>query len=115
MKRLVLVFGVLGLVGCFLPFVPGASWFDLRHIDPGWTVWLVMAAYAGSAVVGFERRERSLVGAAIATACFGFIVYKFGFDIFKLVVHAAIGGKMMAVAALGGLGSSLAALAGAKK
>src|SRR6185503_5366817 len=55
MKRIISVFAVLGLVGCFLPVVPGVSMFDLHHVD--WHVWLVLAAFALPAYVDAAATE----------------------------------------------------------
>lgn len=115
MKRLILAFGVLGLVGCFLPLVPGLSWFDMRHLDQGWTVWLVVAAFALPAYVGATRSESDRTAAIVALSCFGYLGYKFGTGVFDLVFHASIGGIMMGVALVGGLASSLLALSAGKR
>lgn len=110
MKRLVLLFGVLGLVGCFLPLVFGLSWFEMRHFDEGWTVWLVLAAYAVPAFVGASRDESDRTAALVGTACFGYLAFKFGTGVFDLVIHASLGGIMMGVAVIGGLACSLLGL-----
>lgn len=110
MKRLILTFGILGLVGCFLPLVAGVSWFDMRHFDQGWTVWLVVAAFALPTYLGAARNESDRTTAIAATACFGYLAYKFGTGVLDLVFHASIGGIMMGVALVGGLASSLLAL-----
>ena len=115
MKRLIFGFGLLGLIGCFLPLVVGISWFEMRHFDEGWTVWLVLAAYALPAYVGASRSEGDRTAAIVATACFGFLAYKFGTGVFDLVLHASLGGIMMGVALIGGLASSLLALSTGKR
>jgi hypothetical protein len=111
MKRVILFFGVLGLVGCFLPLVLGMSLFDMRHFDGnGWHVWLVLAAYAVPAYAGAARSESDRVAAAVGTLSFGYLAFKFGTGVFDLLFHASIGGIMMGVALIGGLTSSLLAL-----
>ena len=110
MKRIVSFFGVLGLLGCFLPLVPGLSWFELRHLD-GWTVYLVFAAFALPAYVGAIKGQNDGAAALVGSASFGYLAYKFGTGVFDLVFHASIGGMMMGVAVIGGLATSLLALA----
>lgn len=108
MKRAFPLFGLIGLVGCFLPLVPGFSLFDARHVD-AWAVWLVLAAFAIPMGLGFA--DKVTKGAAVAASvCFGYVLYTFGFDTFDLVWHGSIGAKAMAVAAVAGLVSSLGAL-----
>jgi len=110
MKRAFALFGLLGLVGCFLPLVPGFSLFDARHFD--WTgVYLVIIAFGLPFVLGFANRLHP--GASIAAiGCFAYILfYKFGFDVLDLMWHGSIGGKAMGVAAIGGFLSSIASLA----
>jgi hypothetical protein len=115
MKRIIFAFGVLGLVGCFLPLMIGMSWFDMRHFDQGFAVWVVVAAFALPAYVGAARGEGERVAALVGTGCFGYLAYKFGTGVFDLVVHASIGGIMMGVAIVGGLASSLLALSVARE
>jgi hypothetical protein len=108
MKRIISVFAVLGLVGCFLPLVPGVSMFDLHHVD--WHVWLVFAAFALPAYVGAAATESERIAALVGTASFGYLTYKFGTGVFDLLIHASLGGMMMGVAIIGGLFVSVVAL-----
>lgn len=114
MKRLVLVFGLIGFIGCFLPMLGELSWFDLRHFDEGWTVWLVIAAFALPTVLGFSKSMR-LADAAGATTGFGYVLWKFHGDLWNLIFHTAIGGMMMGIAAVVGFLVSLGALVQAAK
>jgi hypothetical protein len=108
-KRIILAFGVLGLVGCFLPLALGVSFFDLRHFEHGWHVWLVLAAFTLPTFVGATESDKS---AAIAgTVSFGYLAYKFGTGLWDLVFHASIGGIMIGVAVIAGLAASLLTLA----
>ncbi len=109
MKRGVALFGLLGLLGTFLPLLPGVSLFDLRAFD-ALPVYLTMAAFAIPMLVGWTEKATAAVS-GLALACFGYVLYKFGFDTFDLIWHASIGGKLMGVAAVGGFVSSLGALA----
>ena len=115
MKRIIFVFAALGLVGCFLPLVPGISLFELRRLAEDWSVWLVLAAFAVPAFIGASSDETERTAAIAGTLSFGYLAYKFGTGVFDLVFHASIGGIMMGVAVIGGLASSLLALGTAQK
>lgn len=115
MKRFLLAFGALGLVGCFLPLVLGLSWFEMRHMDTGWTVWLVMAAFAVPTFIGASKGELDRSDAIAATAAFGYLGYKFNTDTLDLLFHASIGGIMMGVALICGLCASVLALLATNK
>jgi hypothetical protein len=107
-KRTIFLFGLVGLVGCFLPMIVGVSWFEMRHFDPGWSVWLVIAAFAFPTFVA-AGADDTRVTAIVGTASFGYLLAKFGTGVLDLIVHASIGGMMMGVAAIAGLASSLLA------
>lgn len=102
MRKAIAAFGVLGLVGCFLPLVGGISMFDLRHLD-ALPVWLLVLAFAAPMLAGLADSAVMIVGAF----GFGYVLFKFGFDTVNLVLDAGIGGKMMGVAAVAGFASSL--------
>lgn len=110
MKRFISAFGLLGLVGCFLPLALGVSLFELRHLAGGWDVWLVLAAFAVPAYVGASTSEGEGTAAVVGTVSFGYLAYKLGTDVLDLVFHASIGGIMIGVATVAGLASSLIAL-----
>lgn len=109
MKRIIFAFGVLGLIGCFLPLGLGVSFVDLRHFDGGWHVWLVLAAFTLAMFVGATESEKTT--AIVGTVSFGYLTYKFGTGLWDLVFHASLGGIMMGVAIIAGLATSLLALA----
>ena len=104
MKKAIALFGVLGVVGCFLPLIGGISMFDLRHLE-ALPVYLLLAAFAAPMIAGLA--DKTAIASIIGTIGFGYVLYKFGFDTLDLVLEAGIGGKMMAVAAVGGFASSL--------
>jgi len=113
MKRAFAIFGLVGLVACFLPMAPGVSLFDLRVLDHV-QVYLMMAAFALPMVLGLATKLPA-VGKLAALGCFGYLLlYKMGFDVFDLVWHASIGGKAMAVAAIGGFVTTLGSFAEAE-
>src|SRR6186713_2765259 len=115
MKRSILAFGLLGLVGCFLPLVAGISWFGMRHFDQGWSVWLVTAAFAVATLVSASRSESDRVAGMVGIGAFGLVAYKLGTGVFDLVLHASIGGIMMGIAVIGGLATSLLVLGASKR
>ena len=108
MKRLILTFGLLGLVGCILPLGGGVSLFDLRVFD--WHVWLVIFAFALPTYVGLSKTEGNMAAAVVGTASFGYLMYRFGTHVFDLAFHGSIGGLCIALATVLGLASSLLAL-----
>lgn len=114
MKRFIALFGLLGLVGCFLPLIAGVSFFELRHLE--WLpVILMVAAFTLPLIVAVQRAVAP-AGAAIAGVLgFGYVALKFGTGMWDLVIHAEYGGKMMGLAAIGGLISSLLAFAERKR
>jgi hypothetical protein len=112
MKKSIALFGLLGLIGCFLPLAPHVSWFDFHSWD--WLVWLVIAAFAVPMLAGLGA-SKTAVASVVGCLCFGYILFKFGTGTIDLVLHASIGGKMMAVGAIGGLASSLLGFAERKE
>jgi hypothetical protein len=114
MKRWLALFATIGLVGCFLPLIASISFWDFHEIA-GWRVYAVIAAYIIPLVIAIGNDSKSFAGALGATASFGYLLYTFGFDLFDIVIHAAIGGIMMGVGAVGGFAVSIAALAAARK
>jgi hypothetical protein len=112
MKRLGLVFGILGIVGCFLPFVLGISFWDLRAADGGWRVYLVLAAFAAPVLASQATRSGALLG----VAGFGYVAWRvFGSDVLTILRHGSIGAILMVVGAFGGLLSSISALASSRE
>lgn len=112
MKKLLLVFGAIGLLGCFLPMALGLSWFDMRHFDAGWTVWLVMAAFAVPTFIGATDEPYDRADIIASAAAFGYLAYKFNYHTFSMLVHASIGGILMAIGMIGGTCCAALALMG---
>jgi hypothetical protein len=115
----VLLFGILGLVGVFLPqdSLAGRSitfWDTASTHGQGIHVYLVIAAYAVAAliaIVAMASPPMQRWHAVVAFVSFVFVLVKFRyvlpFDIFK----QGIGAKLLGVAAFGGaLVSGLALL-----
>ena len=106
MKRYGMVFGLVGLVSCFLPFILGISFWELRHADGGWHVWATLAAFLTATLVQGNR-----VGSLVAAAAFGFVAFKvFGTDAWTIVKHGSVGAILMVIASIGGFVASLAQL-----
>ena len=119
MKHGVLVCGLLGLVGCFLPAFAGDSESSLwasRHSPDGTQVWLVLVAFASAAamaVLGIRSgMERWKSFAAIVAFAYVLVKFRAGitghgtpFELFtyawglKLVALGAIGGMIAAIVA----------------
>lgn len=106
--------GALGVVACFLPLAgpePYTMW-DLRGEETA-VYWvyggLVVATVAGLAALVKPPLSRLHAGAAL----YGFLVIalKFRVQVFELVPHGGVGGRMIAGATLIGLVASGFALA----
>ena len=114
MKRSIALFGLVGLVGCFLPLIAGVSFFELRNLE--WLpVILMISAFAVPLIVGLQSGPSSAPAALAGLVGFGYVAVKFGTGLWDLTIHAQIGGKMMAIAAVCGLISSGLALAEKKR
>jgi hypothetical protein len=87
MKRLVLVLGVVGLVGCFLPFGGGVSWFELRDLF-GPVVWHVILALSVPVLVAWAQTDQTRPGAILALVGFGFPLNVFRWGAVDLVLNA---------------------------
>jgi hypothetical protein len=110
LKVAVLLFGILGLVGVFLPQAelaghPITFWDTASNEGAGIHVYLVVAAYAVGALVAVVaivappmQRWHSLV----ALVCFVFVLVKFRYVLPFHIFKQAIGSKLLGVAAYGG-------------
>ena len=109
MKRLIPVFGLVGLVGCFLPMYydydgPDTwSLWDLRNEMPA-MVYGVIAAFALATVIGLAGQRMSRGHAAVAALAFGVIAYLWWPPI---PVYVLIGWWLMMLGAYGGCAVSL--------
>lgn len=112
MKRLILVFGAIGLLGCFLPMCydhdgPGSwSWWQMRHEAPA-TVYAVIGAFAVATLIGLGGRRVTRALAALAALAFGVVAYVLWPPI---PLYALAGWYLMVLGAFGGCGSALAAV-----
>jgi hypothetical protein len=114
MKRAILVFGAMGLVGCFLPMYYDAegpdawSLWQLRH-DAPLLVYGVIAAYAVTTLIGLAGQRITRGLAAIAMLASGAVVYVMWPPI---PMYVLIGWYLMWVGAFGGMIASLATTLG---
>lgn len=99
MRRYLLGFAVLGLIGCFLPMIGGTSisLFDLHHLT--WRAWLIAAAFAAPAVAAWRRSAVVLVSAI----SFAYLGLRLGPRAAYLVLYAGVGGKLIGIAVVGGV------------
>jgi hypothetical protein len=110
MKKTFALFGLLGLVGCFLPLAFGISLWDARQGGDALQVYLIMAAFAVPMAMGFADKLYP-AASLIAAGCFGYVLWKFGiFGTKDLVIHGSIGGILMGVSTIAGLVTSLGSL-----
>ena len=111
LKFAVLALAVIGLIGCFLDFVPGLSWFDMRAAEGiGSRVYVLMAGLAialvgaGIGAATGMKRWNGIVAALGFAGVWVALEFK-TFDLFSF----AIGAKLIALAAIGGLAAAIVA------
>jgi hypothetical protein len=103
MRRYLLGFALLGLVGCFLPMIGGTSisLFDLHRLAwHPWHPWLIAAAFAAPALAAWRNSAAIIIVAPIS---FGYLALRLGPRTLDLVLYAGIGGKLIGVAVIGGV------------
>lgn len=107
MRRYLLGFALLGLVGCFLPMIGGTSLslFDLRYF-PARAI-LTAAAFAAPAVATWRASRATLLVAVIS---FGYLALRLGPRSLDLVLYAGIGGKLIGIAVVGGVIATIGAV-----
>ena len=103
----VLVCGLFGVVGCFLPISAGEgvsfSFVDYRKADAGYFYTIVAGFVAGlvmGALGASKRMDRWM--SVVAVAGFGVIVAKMRGQLLDML-KLGVGAKLMAVAAVGGV------------
>jgi hypothetical protein len=109
LKLGVLACGVLGLIGCFLPFVSmgdeSMSFFAMRQVDAG-QVYMVMVGYVAAAAMGGMAMAKAPMlrwQSIVALVGFAFVAFKFRGGFMDMLTHGAIGAKLMWVGAVAGL------------
>lgn len=103
MKLGVVVCGLIGLVGCFLPIMGGVTFFDTRQFDAA-NFYLVAAGYAAALAMGAMGLARGMQRwmSIIAIVGFGVVVLRMRGEVVEMM-KAGIGAKLMGIAALAGL------------
>jgi hypothetical protein len=110
MPRLILIFGAMGLLGCFLPMHydyegPGWwSWWQMRHDWPA-PVYAVIGAFAVATLIGLRGRRITRSRAAVAALAFGVVAYVMWPPI---PMYALAGWYLMVLGAFGGCATALA-------
>jgi hypothetical protein len=105
LKYGVLLAGLVGLAGCFLPLGHGESLWALRSLSPSST-YLVMSGFAAATVVaslGVARPPLLRVQALIALLGFALVLIKLRSVLDMLLTDASVGGRLLAVAPMVGI------------
>jgi len=99
----VVVCGLVGLVGCFLPMMAGVSFFDTRAFDAA-NFYIIAGGFAAGAVMGGMGIANGMQRwmSIVAIVAFSVVVLRMRGEVVELL-KAGIGGKLMGVAALAGL------------
>jgi hypothetical protein len=103
----VLVSGLLGIVGCFLPLssAGGPSLWALRSMTPGLAM-MVISAFLVAAIVGAVGMARPPMlrwQGILAILGFGFVLAKLREVITTFITDGAIGARMIGIGAVVGL------------
>jgi hypothetical protein len=114
----VLVGGLLGLIGCFLPYISEAglsmSFFGIRELGAG-QVYMTMAGFVITLVMGVMAAAKPPMlrwQAIVAALGSAFVLFKLRGAVIDGITHGAIGAKLMSIGAIVGL--VFAVLAAAK-
>jgi hypothetical protein len=114
----VLVCGLLGVIGCFLPMQnfgdKSISFWDYKELMGSGQIFMVMGGYAAGLVMGVLAAAKPPMlrwQGIVAIVGFAFVVFKMRDGFLKLITDMAIGGKLMGIAALGGLVFSILCVA----
>jgi hypothetical protein len=107
----VLACALLGLIGCFLPFVKFGNesiTFWKMHSIPGQggQIYITMFGYLLALVAGVLAVAKAPMQrwqGILAAVGFAFVIFKMRDGFMKLITDGAIGAKMMAIMALVGL------------
>ena len=107
----VLAFGLLGLIGCFLPFISfgdqSFSFFKMREAPGGASqVFMTMAGYVAPLVMGAMAAAKPPMQrwqGIVAIVGFAWVVFKMRDGFMKLITDGAIGAKLMGISAIAGL------------
>jgi hypothetical protein len=106
----VLAFGLLGIIGCFLPMVSAGgqsiSFFSMKELIGAGQVFMVMGGYGAALVMGAMAAAKPPMQrwqGIVAIVGFAFVVFKMRDGFMKLITDGAIGAKLMGISAIAGL------------
>lgn len=107
----VLVCGLLGLIGCFLPMMTfgseSISFWKLREAPGGSSqVFMTMFGYVAPLVMGAMAAAKPPMlrwQAIVSIVGFAWVVFKMRDGFMKLITDGAIGAKLMGISAIAGL------------
>lgn len=111
----VLIFGAVGLIGCFLPLVSeqgiSMSLWSMHSLAMGQTL-MVMLGFALPLVMGIMALKGSMLRwqAIVSIVGFAFVLFKFRGGFIDLLTHGAIGAKLMGIAVIVGIVSAIACI-----
>jgi hypothetical protein len=112
----VLLCGLVGLLGCFLPMVSeggmSVKFWDMHSVDMAQTM-MVLIGYGAGLVMGVLAMKGGIQRwqAIVALVGFGFVVFKMRDGFMHLLTDGAIGAKLMWIGAVGGLVCAIIAIA----
>jgi hypothetical protein len=95
--------GLLGFVGCFLPFVAGFSFFDTRAFDAA-NFYIVAGAFVVATVMGIMGVLRGMARWASIVAIVGFsvVILRMRGEMMELF-RAGVGAKLIGIGSVAGL------------
>ncbi len=107
----VLVCGLLGLIGCFLPMVSfggeSISFFKMRELPGGSSqVFMTMAGFVAALVMGAMSAAKPPMQrwqGIVSIVGFAWVMFKLRDGFMKFITDGAIGAKLMGISAIAGL------------
>lgn len=106
MNKLIGTFALVGLLGYSILLFLLVGFFGVRVLFH-WDVLSIALAFVIPAAIGFGSTQLSKGAAFLATACFGYLVYR---GCAGAITHLALGNLMLGIGTIGGLGTSVLAL-----
>jgi len=110
----VLLSGIAGLVGCFLPIVSGGpSLWDVHTVDMAQVLMVLVPLALASllGVVAVARPPMLRWQGLVAATCFGFVLFKMRDGLMETIKHGGLGGRLLTIAPIAGLVFSILSLA----
>ena len=114
----VLVSGLAGVIGCFVPLAPGmGTLWGLHRIDMMQTL-LMIGTYAVPFLIAAAATARPpflRVHALVSIVSFAAALWRLRHDLSGFLQHGGVGAKLMAIAPLAGILFAVAAMVWAPK